>query len=185
MLAQIGGSPARQAPPHQGRDPVRDALWEWKPVQYIPHILRYVVTLPEPTNKSSRSPVDPLSILHPNPRKTSEIKAAEYKSMNKGDNSIKSQRSINDPHLPKLIVAADQYVDRECKRTPRTSTAGEKVERTFLPPSDYLVVNSLCFEICPSAAAYLTNGYEICLRLPTNHLSVLFLIYLFTSTHPN
>ena len=30
-LALIGGRPARQAPPHQGRDPARDALWEWKP----------------------------------------------------------------------------------------------------------------------------------------------------------
>src|SRR6218665_3047512 len=32
-LAQIGGRPARQAPPYQGRDPVKDALCEWKIVQ--------------------------------------------------------------------------------------------------------------------------------------------------------
>src|SRR6218665_3229519 len=54
-LAQIGGRPARQAPPHQGRDPVRDVLWEWKPVQYSPHILGYVVKLPEPTPPINRS----------------------------------------------------------------------------------------------------------------------------------
>src|SRR6218665_2637564 len=57
--------------------------------------------LPEPANKSSRSSVDPPQLLHPNPRETSEdgtaiIKAAEHKSMNKGDSSIKSQRPSND-----------------------------------------------------------------------------------------
>ncbi len=31
-LTQIGGRQAREAPPHQGRDPVLDALWEWRPV---------------------------------------------------------------------------------------------------------------------------------------------------------
>src|SRR6218665_4063597 len=76
-----------------------------------PHILGYVVKLPEPINKSSRSPVDPPQLLHPNPRKTSEngtaiIKAGEHKSVNKGDSSIESQRASNDPQLPQLIVAA-------------------------------------------------------------------------------
>src|SRR6218665_445436 len=47
---------------------VRDALWEWKPVQHIPHRVGYVVKLPEPANKSSRSPLDPPQLLHPNPR---------------------------------------------------------------------------------------------------------------------
>jgi len=77
-------------------------------VQYISHILGYVVKLLEPANKSRRSPVN-LPQLHPNPRKTSEdgtatVKAAEHKSMNKGDSSIKSQRASNDPQLPQLIV---------------------------------------------------------------------------------
>ena len=31
-LAQIGGRSDRQAPLHQGRDPVCDDLWRWKPV---------------------------------------------------------------------------------------------------------------------------------------------------------
>ena len=80
-------------------------------MQYIPHILGYVVKLPEPANKSSRSPVDPPQLLHPNPRETSEdgtaiIKAAEHKSLDKGDSSIKSQRASNDPQLPQLIVGA-------------------------------------------------------------------------------
>src|SRR6218665_2537219 len=61
----MGRRPARQAPPHQGRDPVRDAPWAWKPVQYIPHILGYVVKLSEPNNKSNRSLVDPPQLLHP------------------------------------------------------------------------------------------------------------------------
>ena len=68
-LAQIGGRPARQAPPHQGRNSVRDALWEWKPAQHIPNIVGYVVKHPEPASKSSRSSVDPPQLLHPNPRK--------------------------------------------------------------------------------------------------------------------
>jgi len=59
-------------------------------IPYIPHILEYVVILLEPANKSRRSPVNPPQLLHPNPRETSEdgtaiVKAAEYKSMNKGD----------------------------------------------------------------------------------------------------
>src|SRR6218665_81804 len=74
----------------QGRDPVRDALWKRKPVQYIPHILGYVVKLPEPANKSSRSLVDPPQLLHPNPRETNEegtaiIKAAEHGAVCIGD----------------------------------------------------------------------------------------------------
>src|SRR6218665_3801515 len=115
-LAQIGGRPARQTPPHQGRDPVKDALWEWKPVQHIRHILRYVVKLLEPINKSRRSPVDPPQLLHPNPQKTREdgtaiiVKAAEHKSMNKGDSSIKSQKASNDPQLPQLTVAATTHL---------------------------------------------------------------------------
>jgi len=57
----------------------------------------YVVKLLESANKSCRSTVNPLQPLHPNPRETSEdgtaiVKAAEYKSMNKGDSSVKSQR---------------------------------------------------------------------------------------------
>jgi len=72
--------PARQAPPHQWRNPVRDALWEWKPMQHIPHIVGYVVKLPEPANKSSRRPVDPPQLLHPNPRETSEDGTAIIKS---------------------------------------------------------------------------------------------------------
>ena len=49
-LAQMGGRPAKQAPPHRGRDPLWDTctLWEWKPMQYIPHILGYVVKFLEP-----------------------------------------------------------------------------------------------------------------------------------------
>src|SRR6218665_488887 len=40
QLAQIGApSQTGTATPLQGRDPVRDALWEWKPVQYYLHIL--------------------------------------------------------------------------------------------------------------------------------------------------
>src|SRR6218665_1064096 len=59
-LAPIRGRPARQAPPHQGRDPVRDALWEWKPVQYIPHILGYVANfLKPPISRASASPSEP------------------------------------------------------------------------------------------------------------------------------
>src|SRR6218665_3185155 len=77
----------------------------------IPHILGYVVKLPEPANKSSRRPVDLPQLLHPNPWETCEdgtaiIKAAEHKSVDKGDSSIKSQRASNDPQLPQLIVAA-------------------------------------------------------------------------------
>jgi len=72
------------------REYMRDVL----PVQYIPHILVYVVTLFEPTNKSRRSPVNPPQLLHPNAREASEdgtaiVKAAEYKSMNKEDSSIR------------------------------------------------------------------------------------------------
>ena len=71
-------------------------------MQHIPHIVRYVVKLPEPANKSSRSPVGPPQLLHPNPWETNEdgtatIKAAELKSMNKGDSSIKSQKASNEP----------------------------------------------------------------------------------------
>jgi len=62
-LVQIGGRPARQAPPHQGCDSVWDVLCEWKPMQYIPQILGYVVKLFEPANKSCRSPVDPPQLL--------------------------------------------------------------------------------------------------------------------------
>jgi len=52
----------------------------------------------EPENKSRISPVDPPQLLHPKPRDiskdgTAEVKAAEYKSINKGDSSIKSQRA--------------------------------------------------------------------------------------------
>src|SRR6218665_3503015 len=95
---QIGGRPARQAPPHQGRNPVRDALWKRKPVQHIPHIVGYVVKLPEPAYKSSRSPVDPPQLLHPNPRETNEegtaiIKAAEHKGMNSGTDPGRQQHS--------------------------------------------------------------------------------------------
>jgi len=56
-LAQIRGCQARQSPPNQGRNPVWDALWEWKPVQYIPHISWYVIKLLEPANKLRCSPV--------------------------------------------------------------------------------------------------------------------------------
>ena len=64
-------------------------------MQYIPHILGYVVKLLEHANKSRGSPVDPPRLLHPNSRETSEggtaiVKAAEYKYMNKGDSIIKS-----------------------------------------------------------------------------------------------
>jgi len=60
-------------------------------VQCITHILGYVVKPLERANKSRRSPVDPPQLLHPNPWETSEdgaaiVKAAEYKSMKKGDN---------------------------------------------------------------------------------------------------
>ena len=84
-------------------------------MQHIPHIVEYVVKLPEPANKSSRSPVDPPQLLHPNSRETSEdgtaiIKAAEHKSMNRGDSSIKSQRASNDPQLAQLIVAATAHL---------------------------------------------------------------------------
>src|SRR6218665_1681871 len=41
-LTQIGGRPVGQA--HQGHDP----FWEWKPVQYLLHILKYVVGLGKP-----------------------------------------------------------------------------------------------------------------------------------------
>src|SRR6218665_1728856 len=90
-------------------------MWEWKPMQYIPHILGYVVKLLEPANKSCRSPVNPPQLLHPNPRETSEdgtamVKAAEYKSMNKGDSSINSQRASNDPQPPQLIAAATTHL---------------------------------------------------------------------------
>src|SRR6218665_2188334 len=73
--------------------------------------IQYVVKLSEPTNTSSRTPVDPPQLLHPNPRKTSEngiaiIKAAEHKSADKGDISIKSQRASNYPQLLQLIVAS-------------------------------------------------------------------------------
>jgi len=49
-LVQIGERPATQAPPHHECDPVRDELWECKPVQCglqicLPHILGYVVGL--------------------------------------------------------------------------------------------------------------------------------------------
>src|SRR6218665_1637044 len=129
----MGGRPALQAPPHQGRDPVKDALWEWKPVQHIPHIVGYVVKLPGPANKSSRSPMDPPQLLHLNPRETNEdgtaiIKAVEHKSMNKGDSSIKGQRASNDPQLAQLIIAATAHLvyvmtegaRSESKRTPRS-----------------------------------------------------------------
>ena len=58
----------------------------WKPVQYIPHILGYVVKLLETANKSHRSPVNPPQLLHPNPQETSEdgtaiVKVAEHKSL--------------------------------------------------------------------------------------------------------
>src|SRR6218665_3519 len=36
------------------------------------YIVGYVVKLPEPANKSSRSPVDPPQLLHPNPRHTNQ-----------------------------------------------------------------------------------------------------------------
>ena len=104
-----GGTPTRQAPPHHGRDPGRDALWEWNPVQRISHVLGYGVKFSEPTNESCRSPVDPPQLLHPNLREISEdrsamVKAAEHKCMNKGDSSIKSQGASNDPQLSQLIV---------------------------------------------------------------------------------
>jgi len=59
-----------------------------------------VVKFLEPANKSRPSLVDPPQLLHPNPRETSEdgtavIKAAEHKSMDKGDSSIKvKERAI-------------------------------------------------------------------------------------------
>ena len=83
-------------------------------MQHIPYIVGYVIKLPEPANKSSRSPVDPPRLLHPNPRVTNEdgtaiIKAAEHKSMNRGY-SIKSQRASNDPQLAQLIIAATAHL---------------------------------------------------------------------------
>ena len=59
--------------------------------------------------------MDPLQLLHPNPRETNEdgtaiIKEAEHKSMNKGESSIKSQRASNDPQLAQLIIAATVHV---------------------------------------------------------------------------
>ena len=41
----------------------------------------YVVKLPEPANKSSRSPVDPPQLLHPNPRETNEDGTAIIKAI--------------------------------------------------------------------------------------------------------
>src|SRR6218665_912221 len=79
-------------------------------------ILRYVVKLLKPANKSSCSPVDPPQLFHPNPRETSEdgtaiVKAAEHKNMNTEDNSIKGQRASNDLQLPQLIVRANIGVE--------------------------------------------------------------------------
>ena len=80
-------------------------------MQYIPHILGYAAKLLEPANKSLSSPVNSPQLLNPNPQDTSEdgteiVKAAEHKSMNNRDSSVKSQRASNVPQLPQLIVAA-------------------------------------------------------------------------------
>jgi len=93
--------PARQTPPLQGLYPVSDALWKWKPVQYIQHmgiILGYVVSFLELANESRRCPGNQPQYLHPNPRDAIEVgaalvKATEHKCMNKSGSSIKSQSS--------------------------------------------------------------------------------------------
>ena len=95
-------------------------------MHYTLRILRYVVKPLVPANKSRRSLVDLPQLLHPNPRETNEdgiaiVKAAEYKSMNKGaldsshssikrHGSIKSKRASNDPQLPQMIVAATAHL---------------------------------------------------------------------------
>src|SRR6218665_848338 len=68
-----------------------------------------------PKKKPTRSRVAPPQLLHPNPRETNEdgtaiVKAAEHKSMNKGNNRIKGQRASNDAQLAQLIIAATAHL---------------------------------------------------------------------------
>jgi len=81
-----------------------------------PAYIRICGQTDKPVNESLRSPVNPPQLLHPNPWETSEdrtaiAKAAEHKSMNKGDKSNESQRASNDPQLIVATAARLVYND--------------------------------------------------------------------------
>ena len=84
-------------------------------MQHLPHILGNAIGLMEPANESRRNPVDPLQLLHPDPKKTNKdrravVEVTKHKSVDKGGRCFEGQRTSNDPELPQLIIATAAYL---------------------------------------------------------------------------
>ena len=84
-------------------------------MQYLSHILGNAIGFMEPANESRRNAVDPLQLLHPDPRETNKdrravVEATKHKSVDKGGRCFEGQRTSNDPELPQLIIATAAYL---------------------------------------------------------------------------